>query len=431
MEPAPHESSLAAQLCLALLFLVLSAFFSSAETALMSTDRVRLQHLADKGNRAAQRVLKLRLAPQRLLATLLLGNNVVNVAAASLATAVGIRLLGVEMGILVATALTTLFLLVLCEVVPKSMAAANPERVAAFAIGPVHWILIVLRPVVWLLEAITAPIVGWFVKDDPRRRRISEDYIRTVVQMGMREGAIDRHESRFMQRVLDMGDTEIHQIMTPLKDVQSIPFNQTVRGALNLLSAEGHSRLPVWRDSPKRMIGIVHLKDLARLSREEKDKTPVSSILLPAHGVGYRTKVDDVLLLMQQLHAHMVIITKDDGSAQGVATIEDVLEEIVGEIRDEHDYEEFDRIRIVRPGEAVTMGSVSLHEVEDALGIELPHGDYRTLQGLITSHLNRGPTEGDRVVVGEAQIFVEVLTKKRVTRARIRVLPSAADPQSD
>jgi len=174
----------------------------------------------------------------------------------------------------------------------------------------------------------------------------------------------------------------------------------------------------------------VHLKDLARLSREGKNKTPVSSILLPAHGVGYRSKVDDVLLLMQQLHAHMVVVTKDDGSAQGVATIEDVLEEIVGEIRDEHDYEEFDRIRIVRPGEAVTMGSVSLHEVEDALGIELPHGDYRTLQGLITSHLNRGPTEGDRVVVGEAQIFVEVITKKRVTRARIRVRPSVPDQHS-
>jgi CBS domain containing-hemolysin-like protein len=408
------------------LFLALSGFFSSAETAFMSADRMRLHHLADQGHAAAKRLLQLRGSPTRLLAALLLGNNLVNIAAASIATAVAIRFLGEDLGIFVATAVTTLSVLIFCEVIPKTWAAINPERAGFLMIHPVRWVLLVLSPFVWLLQAITGPIVRIMAGDAPTRRRISEAEIRTMVRVGAMEGAIDRHENRLIQRVLDMGDTELHQIMTPLDEVQSISNTTPLREVLALLTAEGYSRLPVWEESPNEFVGIVHLKDVAQAARDNPEG-PVADLLHPAHTVAPKEKVDDVLFLMKGLAAQMVIVVGDNEEVLGIATLEDLLEEIVGEIRDEHDTEEDGRLRHVGRDEAIAIGSVTIHEIEDVFGIDLPKGDYKTLQGLIRSRLGRPPAVGDVVSAGETEIRVEAVAKKRITRARLkRVLSQSA-----
>lgn len=422
-DPDPPDWSLFIQFMLVILCLGGSFFFALSETALMSSSRLRLQHLAENGDRTAPILLKLRKDPHRLLTTLLLGNNVVNIAAASLATAIAIRLFGDDVGVIVATLTMTLIVLIFCEIVPKSMAAVHPERTSARIALAVRMSSFVLRPMVWLLELLTQPIVRLVTGRRPRRRPVSEDEIRTLVRIGQREGVIDRHESRFIQRVLNMGDIEVRQIMTPLEDTRSVSSDATVEEAVRLLTAEYYSRLPVWREDKHTIVGIVHLKDAARVLREQGPDAPLTTFMLPVRAVAPNDKVDDVLLLMQSLHAQMVIVENEDEEGLGICTIEDVLEEIVGEIRDEHDYEEFGRLRAYGNGEAMAIGSASIYEVEDALGVELPAGDYRTLQGLIISRLGRAPAVGDTVHVGIASLTVEGVAKKKITRVRLTLDP--------
>ena len=420
-DPDPPDWSIIIQITLVFVFLAGSFFFALSETALMSSSRLRLQHLAEQGDPTAKLLLKLRKDPHRLLTTLLLGNNVVNIASASLATAIAIHLFGEDLGVVLATLMMTIVVLIFCEIVPKSMAAVHPERTSARIAVAVRAASFLLRPMVWLLEMITQPIVRLVTGRRPRRRPVSEDEIRTLVRIGQREGVIDRHESRFIQRVLNMGDIEVRQIMTPLADTRSVSAESTVEEAVRLLTAEYYSRLPVWRDDKNKIVGIVHLKDAARVLREQGPEAPLTTLMLPVRSVAPNDKVDDVLLLMQSLHAHVVVVENDDEEALGICTIEDVLEEIVGEIRDEHDYEEFGRLRAFGDGDAVAIGSASIYEVEDALGVELPAGDFRTLQGLIISRLGRAPAVGDTVDVGIASLTVEGVAKKKITRVRLSV----------
>lgn len=406
-----------------------SAFFSGSEAAML---RLRDHEVEDDARRmhapAVYAVRDLLRSTSQLLVTILLGNNVVNILAASVASALAVAYLGAETGILVATVAMTLVVLIFCEVLPKAVAARNPRRFA-YAVGlPLYLVHKASRPVHFLFDRLLEPLVHRISGGVAGE---SEATLEEVLRLVRRAGREPQEASplAIIGAAAAAAEMTVAEIMVPRAEIVSFPSDTSPSDLLEHMLEERYTRAPIYEGDIDHVLGVVHLKDLIKLVREKG--SDLHGVLNPVLRVPERKRILELLTEMQQAFVHVAIVKDEFGCTEGLVTQEDILEEIVGEIRDEFDREELLTIRQTAPDEYEALGRVKVLDFNRETGLDIPAERGDTLSGLVFNHLGRAPRRRDRVTVPGFELEVLDLSGTRVTRVRVRRLPEAeADAES-
>ncbi len=405
------------QIPLLLVLLALSAFFSGAETALMSLNRIRLKHLVDSHVPRADIIYGFLDNPGRLLSTLLIGNNVVNIVFSSVATILFISLLGPAYGAPVAVVVATALVLVFGEVTPKTLANQKSEAWALHVARPISLLMTILSPLIAVLTRITNGIAS-LVGVTPRRDNlVTQDEIRTVIHIGQREGVIELSERKMLTSVLEFNDTLVREIMIPRIDIFALPQDLTVEEAAQETIVQHYSRIPIYEKSVDNIIGLVHVKDLLAAMLDKPD-TLVRDIMRSMLFVPESRQIGLLLEQMQKQRVSVAIVLDEFGSTSGMATIEDIVEEIVGEIEDEYDEGDLP-METLGESETLLDGGCSISDVNDQLSLNLPEEQSATVGGYIFSRLGHIPRVGDTVTYHNWAMVVEEMEGRRVARVRL------------
>ncbi len=402
---------------LALLFL-LSAFFSGSETAYLSVSRARIRKLAREGDSRAKVLDKLLEMPNRVIITILIGNNLVNILAASIATSIAIKAFG-STGVGIATGAVTLVVLLFGEITPKSYSATNAERVALLVAKPIYVLMKLLTPVVLVLSRFAKFIVSAFGGEVRLGPFITEEELKMLVEVGEELGAIEKEEKEMISGIFDFDKMDVKDIMVPRIDMKCIEANSSIEDAKKLILETGHSRIPVYEGNVDNIIGILYAKDLLKfLNSGEKPET-LHGILRPAHFVPESKKLNELLNEFQRLKVQIAIVVDEYGGTAGMVTLEDVLEEIVGEIKDEYDVAEGEEFTMIDENQAVVDARVSIHEVNEKLMLSLPEDRVDTIGGLLFNLLGRIPVQGEEVEVDGVVLRVESMRGRRIMKVRV------------
>jgi len=408
--------SLTTAALLLLLMLLLSAFFSAAETALLRARRARLKVLADQGSSGARRALALLGRTEDLLATVLVGNNFLNFAAASLTTAVLLGLFG-EAGMLYATLVMTVVVVVFSEILPKTIAVAHAENIATHGALPLRWSMWLLAPVVRLFMLVVhfcKRLLGIReVKDELTHQELS-----TLIDMSAESGVVDAAREQMLSSSLHLHEVAVKSLMTPRHEFVLLDGGESVADCLKRAVRQPHSRYPVFHGQPDNLIGIVHLRDLVKLNGMESTLFEAVRWRHPSYIPGNKSALAQ-LFDFQAQRQHMAIIVDEFGDIDGLITLEDIIEEIVGEIVDESDAPEASDIWPQQDGSLVAAGTVAVHEINQALDISLPEEGATTIGGLIIDTLGDAPEGRLCLLHGEAQIEVLRLHDGMIRRLRI------------
>ncbi|MGZ6308688.1 MAG: CNNM domain-containing protein [Ktedonobacterales bacterium] len=406
-----------------LLLLLLTALFfaamsAAAETALTSVNRIRLRSLAEEGDARAKRILRVLEQPQNFLSTILIISNVSVIVASTVATILALDLFS-DYGEIISTILLSLIVLIFCEITPKTAAVQAPERWARALIGPVETVSRVLRPLVSLLTFITGGIVRFFGGQTVRRGPfLTEEELRMLVEVGEQEGVLEEEEREMIHNVFELADTSVREVMVPRIDMVTIEADAGVDEAIGIIIQGGQSRIPVFDDSIDNIIGVLYAKDLLRVMATHERPKAVRQLVRPAYFVPESKRLDDLLHELQQQRVHMAIVLDEYGSVAGLVTIEDLVEEIIGDILDEYDKEEkiFERIS---DNEFIVDAKISLDELNEELETNLTSEDYETLGGFIYAQLDKIPTIGDTVHYDGLTLTVLGTKGRRITKVKI------------
>ncbi|MGI6224627.1 MAG: hemolysin family protein [Peptococcales bacterium] len=411
------DTGIVLQIVMLLILLGLSAFFSSAETALFSLNKVRVLHMAEEGNKKAQLVMNLLEEPNRVISTVLIGNNIVNIGASAIATSLAINLWG-NSGVGIATGIMTFLVLVFGEVTPKSFAAQNAENWALKIVDITRFLSIVFLPIIKVLTSLTnfmLKLTGRNAKEDPF---ITEDELRLLVNVGQEEGLIAESERAMINSIFEFDDTLVREIMTPRIDIIAIDVSDNLINLVNIAIDGGHSRIPVYEETIDNIVGIIYAKDLLKIINKDLKNVEVRKLMRPAFYIPETKKVTDLLAELRQAKVHMAIVIDEYGGTAGLVTIEDVIEEIVGDIQDEYDIEE-DAIVILPDGGIRADARASIYDINEALEIDLPDDDFETISGLVFQLLGHIPKEGEEISLGEIRIKVEKILGRRVDKVKV------------
>ncbi len=333
------DSWIAAEILIISLFIVLSAFFSGSETALISVSKIRIRHLADTGNKKAAILMRLLESPEQFLTAILVGNNVVNITASVLAANVALNTFG-SSGIAIATGVMTLFILVFGEVFPKTLASRHSESISLLVAKPIRIVIYILNPVIWVLtEFINFLIVLFGGKERVRHPFVTEEKIKMMLRVGEKEGTIEKHEREIIHKVFEFSDKKASEVMTLKEKMVCIEESKTLDAALASINESGHSRLPVYRKNFDDIVGMVYAKDFLKFRDYELNKIKVNQVLRPILIVKAGRKINSILKELQQKRINISVVVDDDKKVIGLLSIEDILEELVGEIFDEYDVE--------------------------------------------------------------------------------------------
>jgi putative hemolysin len=410
-------------------FILCSAFFSGSETALFAANRVVLRQRRAQGDRRARTAYNLLNHASELLTTLLAGNTMANVGATVIATSIAVSLVGRRGAEWAAFLGSTIVLLIFAEIAPKALAARHADRFALVIAGPVYTLQRVFTPLIRVLSLIATALVRPFgAHITPRAPLVTEEQLRFLVEVGEEEGVIEEGEREMIHSIFEFGDTVVREVMRPRVDIIAAPADATVNGAIGLMSEHGHSRLPVYDGTIDRIIGVVYMRDLVPVLRQGKLDQPVAEARRPAFFVPETKKVDDLFREMQQRKVSMAIVLDEFGGTAGLVTVEDLLEEIVGEIQDEYDLEE-KPIHLIDANTVVVNARIHVEEVNELLGIRLPMDDVDTVAGLVYSLFGRVPVPGEKVTLPGAEIRVEKTLGQRITR--VRITRTAPAPQEE
>ena len=403
-------------LIIALVFLVAcSAFFSASETAFSSLNQIRLKSRAEDGDASAARVLAMAEKYDKLLSTILIGNNIVNIAAASIGTILFTRALGAERGATMSTIVLTIVVLIFGEVTPKSLAKEMPETVAT-AVSPMLNLLIVLfTPLTWLFSQWKR-LLGHFVHST-EEDTITEGELMTMVSEAENDGELTDRESELIRSAIEFDDVEVEEILTPRVDVVAVEDNTSLDEVAQTFAESGYSRLPVYHDTIDNIIGVVHEKDfyLARLKKE----TSLEELVKPTLYTTGSTQISQLLRTLREQHHHLAVVVDEYGGTEGIITLEDILEELVGEIWDEHD-EATEDFHKQSDGSWIVLGSASVDDLFETLGLpEDEDIDSNTVNGLVQEKTCHLPKVGDRFTLGSYDGVVTRTAKRRVTEVRL------------
>lgn len=404
-----------ASLILALIALVaLSAFFSASETAYTGLNRARLKSMANGGSRRAERALKLSEDYDRLISGILVGNNIVNILSASLATVLFVKLLG-GAGVSVSTVVMTVVVLMFGEIAPKSIAKERPERIALAFYPALNAMLVLLTPVTFLAACWQKLIFRVFKPTDDRG--ITEEELITIVEEAESGGEIDEHESELIRSAIEFGDLTAEDILTPRVELTAVEVDDDEEDIARAFESSGRSRLPVYEDNIDSIVGILHEKDFYRL----RGRASVREMMAEPLCVVPSTRLDALLKHLQESKNHMAVVMDEYGGVTGIVTMEDILEELVGEIWDEHD-EVVEDIVALNEREWRVSGGASLDDLREEVPIE---GDFDsvTVNGWVLEVLGRFPQAGEQFDIGPLRVTVERAGRRRIESVRIAWLP--------
>ena len=401
-----------------------SAFFSASETAFSSLNQIRLKSRADDGDRTAARVLAMSEQYDKLLSTILIGNNIVNIAAASIGTILFTQMLGAERGATVSTIVLTIIVLIFGEVTPKSLAKEMPEKVAT-AVSPFLVLLMALMtPLTWLFTQ-WKKLLGHFVHSG-EADTITEGELMTMVSEAENDGELTDRESELIRSAIEFDDVEVEEILTPRVDVVAVEDDISLEELAQTFAESGYSRLPVYHGTIDNIIGVVHEKDfyIARL----KKATKIDDLVAPTLYTTGSTQISQLLRTLREQHHHMAVVVDEYGGTEGIITLEDILEELVGEIWDEHD-EVTEDFRKQSDGSWLVSGSASVDDLFETL--DLPEDediDSNTVNGLVQEKTCHLPKVGDHFSLGEYDGVVTRTARRRVTEVRLTPADPAAAP---
>ena len=397
-------------LVLIFLGLLLSAFFSGVETAMVSANRMRLTHRAEEGDAAARRALAFLEDPQRLLSTTLVGNNLAGVLIATLATLEASRRYG-EGSVPLVVLILAAIVLVVGEILPKSLARAHADVLVPRFIAPMEAAYVAFRPVVHLVNGATVFLLRLLgARGRPGPAMLSRQDFQLLLDESEDAGQVAPAQGRILARVLDFGETTVGEVMRPRTEIVGVETGTPVRAVIELARGSGFSRIPVYRDDLDQILGTVHIFDLIRAPSAD---LPVDGLVRPVSFVPEAKKCDELLREMQRREKPLVVVVDEYGGTAGLVSIEDLVEELVGEIRNE-DERTAPSIRRLDGLRWAVDGAVRIEEVNEALDVELPEGDYETIAGLVLDRLGRVPQKGEAIVAGPVRIEVQAADSKRV-----------------
>ncbi len=410
------DSTSVLYIVLFLLCLLASAFFSSAETAFISLGRMRVKHMVSTGVTGAEHIARMTEQPERLLATVLLCNNFVNVAAAALGTMVAVSIWGGDIGLLVATIGVTIMLLIFAEVTPKTFATQHAERLALFYVYPLGAIVRAVSPIArglsWLGSTLSR------MGGAPASRAVvSEEEIQTMISVGREEGTVEEAEAKMLHKVFDFGDRSVREVMTPRTEVTWVEEGTTLADFLAIYAEAPHTRFPVYRDNVDNVVGILSIKDvlMAQAKGSLDSGSSVDDLVRPIYFVPETKRIAQLLAEMQSQGYHMAVAVDEFGVTSGLVTLEELVEEIVGEVGDElreagREFEFIDERTIQIDG------SMRVEEANEELGLELPAGDYDTVAGFLLSLVGHIPKEGEQVRYGNLKLVVTQMRGLRIEK---------------
>ena len=413
-------------LVLLALSLGLSAFFAGSETALVSLSRIDLQRLREKGDRRAPILRNLKAHTSRLLATILIGQNLFITTASSLATLLATAWLGETYGAAAAIIFSTIVLFIFAEMTPKSIAAASPVSISRAVALPMAWTMRLLSPFVNVLVRISTGMLRLFGIPE-KAPALTEEEMKSLFNLGAEEGIIHGDERKLLHKVLEFGDKTVRDIMVPRTKVIALPETAKFDDVSLVLHEHKLSRLPVYRGSLDNIVGILNAKDLFDLSDEEERKFSLGRYLDPPFLVPEFKRAEDLFREMRRRRTHMAIVVDEHGGTAGIATIEDALEELLGPIQDEYDEEETPGFVAAGDRTYVLEGSFRLDDIEEQFGLSLPRDEAETIAGHLMLRFGRIPRKGERWKGRRAEFIVEDATPTAIRSVRM-ILPPASSP---
>jgi putative hemolysin len=410
------ESSVPSRLLLLVLLLILSAFFSGAEAALFSLSTMQVERLKERSGALGRLITAMLKRPTNLIITFLIGNEVVTVALSATATSVALLLYG-KGGEYVAIAVTLVLLLFFSEVMPKSIAVRYPERVSLFVARPIQLFAYVIAPLRWGLRKLVDAVMG-----EPAERQVSlitDDEFKSFGEIGEDEGIIDQDERDLIQRVFELGDQRVSQIMTPRTDIFALGINEALSAALPKIKEARFSRIPVYEETMDQIIGILYAKDLLPHSRHPELEVTLRDLLHPVFFVPESKRIDELLREFQRNKVHVAIVVDEYGGVSGLVSMEDALEELVGEIVDEFDTEEV-LCQQLDPQTFLVSARLPLDEVNEKFGLSLPREDADTLGGHVFHLFGKLPKRGESVSAHGLTFTIEHIKGTRILEVRVR-----------
>ena len=398
-----------------ILLMISSAFFSMSETAFTSASEIKLKKLANEGNRNAEKAIRIIEGYDKFLTTILIGNNLVNIAASSLATTVFAILLGAETGAIASTVVMTLALLVFSEITPKALAKKQPERICLGVCSIVHWIMIIFSPLSWLFTKLMK-LIG-----SDEGPTLTEDELEVMIDEIQSDGILEKRESELIKNAMRLDDIQVAEVYVHRTDIVAIDVDESVDDLGNLFVSSGYSRIPVYDDTIDNIIGVVYSKTYftnTKLGIAFK----IHDILMPVKYIPETVSVADALSEMQKSKMHMAVVLDSYGGTKGIITMEDLLEELVGDIWDESDAVQQD-VRASTGGCYIVKGMANFDDVMDKVGIFIDRDGYEdtNFSGFIMHKLQRAPTKGDVVELDNATITVTNVKGHRVIDCSLEV----------
>ena len=420
----PVSSSLT-MIVILIVLVTLSAYFSATETAFTSLNRIRLKSKADAGNRRAALALRLVDQYDNLLSTILVGNNIVNLSASSLATVFFTEGLRLQNGAVISTAVITIVVLIFGEVSPKSLAKEYPESFAVFSAPIMRILMVILTPVNFLFSLLKKLLSMVFHKEGDSG--ITEEELVTMVDQAEIEGGLDQHESKLIRSAIEFNDMEVDEILTPRVDIVAVEDTDSMDDIAQAFAESGYSRLPVYHEDIDDIIGVIHEKDFH--AARYRGQTDVKAITGPMLYTTGNTKISELLRILQREKAHMVIVVDEYGGTEGLVTLEDIVEELVGEIWDEHD-EVIEEFKKQEDGSYLISCSADLTDLFDLFSIK-GECDANTISGWVMEQIGRIPEEGDHFTSDGLDVTVTKVDHRRVLEIRVEVLPQPEDEKKE
>lgn len=416
-------SSNGVQLAVIIICLVMSAYFSATETAFSSLNRIRVKNMADKGNKRAALVMELEDNFDNMLSSMLIGNNIVNILGTSLATLMCVRILGEENGASVSTVIMTVVVLVFGEVTPKSVAKEMPEQFAMFSAPFMNLLTKLLTPLNFLFAQWKKLLAKLFQMESDHG--ITEEELLTFVEEAKEDGGIDEQEGRLIRNAVEFTERDVMDIGTPRVDVIGVPEDAELTEIDQVFAETMFSRLPVYRENIDCIVGIIYQKDF--YSRVYHKGGKLADIIRPALFVSESKKIGSLLKELQQQKMHIAVIVDEFGGTAGIVTLEDILEELVGEIWDEHD-EVIQEIEKISDREYIVRGDVNLDKFMDLIGRET-ESEAQTVSGWVMDLSGEIPEKGDVITKEDLKVTVLEMDRRRVERVKIEILPKKPDEE--
>lgn len=415
------------QIIALVILLILSSIFSSTETALTTVNKIRMRTLSEAGNKKADRVLRVTENQGKMLSAILIGNNVVNLSASSLATSIAIERFG-SVGAGIATGILTLLILIFGEIAPKTMATINADQISLWASGFIEFLMWILTPVIFIVNKLAMGVLLLF-RVDPNKSQnaMTEEELRTIVDVGEESGVIETEEKEMIHNLFDFGDSEAKEIMIPRIDMTFVSKDATYQEVIEIFKEDKFTRLPVYEETTDNVVGILNMKDL--LLCEDPDTFSIDEIMREPYFTFEHKNTADLFMEMRKSSISLAVVLDEYGVTAGMITLEDLLEEIVGEIRDEYDTDEEDAISQISDREYLVLGSTNLDDVNDELGTSFQSDDYDTIGGYCLELLDHLPECNEITFAKDGTLLkIMAMDKNRIHKVSIK-LPSSEEEE--